>query len=112
MPNSVRTFLPTDLPALVAELGAGAGFALVTEEALRGADLHPLDAFLRGQEEWSDFPFILLTQRGGGLERNPGAVRLLETLGNVTFLERPFRQMTLVSTLKMAQRARNSPTHR
>ncbi len=95
-----------DLPALVAELGAGAGFALVTEEALRGADLHPLDAFLRGQEEWSDFPFILLTQRGGGLERNPGAVRLLETLGNVTFLERPFHPTTLVSLAKSALRAR------
>jgi len=95
-----------DLPALVAELHAGSGFALVTEEALRGADLHPLDAFLHAQEEWSDFPFILLTQRGGGLERNPGAVRLLETLGNVTFLERPFHPTTLVSLAKSAVRAR------
>ena len=95
-----------DLPTLVAELRAGAGFALVTEEALRGADLHPLDAFLREQEEWSDFPFILLTQRGGGLERNPGAVRLLETLGNVTFLERPFHPTTMVSLARSALRAR------
>lgn len=95
-----------DLPGLVAELQVGAGFALVTEEALRGADLHPLDAFLRMQEEWSDFPFILLTQRGGGLERNPAAVRLLETLGNVTFLERPFHPTTLISLAKSAVRAR------
>lgn len=95
-----------DLPALVVELRAGAGFALVTEEALRGADLHPLDAFLRDQEEWSDFPFILLTQRGGGLERNPAAVRLLETLGNVTFLERPFHPTTLISLAKSAVRGR------
>jgi len=95
-----------DLPTLVAELRSGAGFALVTEEALRGADLRSLDAFLRDQEEWSDFPFILLTQRGGGLERNPAAVRLLETLGNVTFLERPFHPTTLVSLAKAALRAR------
>jgi PAS domain S-box-containing protein len=94
------------LVALVTELRAGAGFALITEEALRSADLHPLDAFLKDQEEWSDFPFILLTQRGGGLERNPGAIRLLETLGNVTFLERPFHPTTLVSLAKSAIRAR------
>jgi hypothetical protein len=30
--------------------------------------------------EWSDFPFVLLTERGGGLERNPAAERFLSTL--------------------------------
>eukprot|EP01037_Dinobryon_pediforme_P029560 gene29560-33250_t len=64
-----------DLTALVATLRRGAGFAVVTEEALRSADLRDLAAFLADQQEWSDFPFILLTERGGGLERNPGAVR-------------------------------------
>jgi PAS domain S-box-containing protein len=102
----IDTVPAVDLPALVEALRAGAGFALVTEEALRGADLYPLDAFLKEQEEWSDFPFILLTQRGGGLERNPAAVRLLETLGNVTFLERPFHPTTLISLAKSAVRAR------
>ena len=48
----------------------------------------------------------MLTARGGGLERNPGAVRLLETLGNVTFLERPFHPTTLVSLARAARRAR------
>ena len=67
----------------------GAGFALVTEEALQTADLHPLAAWIDAQPEWSDFPFVLLTRRGGGIERNPAAMRLLQTLGNVTFLERP-----------------------
>ena len=57
------------LPDLVANLVAGAGFAVVTEEALHSADLHTLAAWLDDQPEWSDFPFILLTQRGGGLER-------------------------------------------
>jgi PAS domain S-box-containing protein len=95
-----------DVPALVASLRGGAGFAIVTEESLRGADLRGLAAFLDDQEEWSDFPFILLTQRGGGLERNPGAVRFLETLGNVTFLERPFHPTTLISLAQAARRAR------
>jgi FixJ family two-component response regulator len=95
-----------DLPSFVRALRGGAGFAIVTEEALRGADLRDLAGFLADQEEWSDFPFIVLTARGGGLERNPGAVRLLETLGNVTFLERPFHPTTLISLARAAGRAR------
>jgi signal transduction histidine kinase/DNA-binding response OmpR family regulator len=95
-----------DVAALAATLRSGAGFAVVTEEALRGSDLRPLADFLRDQEEWSDFPFIVLTSRGGGIERNPGAVRLLETLGNVTFLERPFHPTSLISLARAARRAR------
>jgi PAS domain S-box-containing protein len=94
------------LPALCMALRAGAGFTIVTEEALRSADLRELAAFLDKQAEWSDLPFIVPTERGGGLERNPGAVRLLETLGNVTFLERPFHPTTLLSLAKAARRAR------
>src|SRR5689334_22321094 len=86
----------TSIAKLVQELNAGAGFVLVTEEALRRADLRPLAEWLEAQPEWSDFPFILLTQRGGGLERNPSAARYLKTLGNVSFLERPFHPTTLV----------------
>lgn len=95
-----------DLPALARVLRGGAGFAVVTEEALRSADLRDLVRFIGDQAEWSDFPFIVLTARGGGLERNPGAVRLLENLGNVTFLERPFHPTTLLSIARAARRAR------
>jgi signal transduction histidine kinase/ActR/RegA family two-component response regulator len=84
----------------------GAGFALVTEEALVGADLNALSAWINHQPEWSDFPFVLLTQRGGGIERNPAAARYLQLLGNVTFLERPFHPTTLVSFAHAAIRAR------
>jgi PAS domain S-box-containing protein len=95
-----------DLPGLVRLLRGGASFAIVTEEAVRGADLREIAAFITDQAEWSDFPFILLTERGGGIERNPAAVRLLETLGNVTFLERPFHPTTLISLARSALRAR------
>lgn len=95
-----------DLPSLVAAVAHGCGFAILTEEALRGADLRDLTVILAQQAEWSDLPFIVLTERGGGLERNPGAVRLLEALGNVTFLERPFHPTTLLSLARAARRAR------
>jgi signal transduction histidine kinase len=94
------------IPDLVAQLSAGAGFAIVTEEALHRADLRPLAFWLEAQPEWSDFPFILLTSRGGGLERNPAAARFLKALGNVSFLERPFHPTTLVSLSSSALRGR------
>ena len=94
------------LPDLVAELAKGAGLAILTEEALRTANLAPMVQWLEAQPEWSDFPFVLLTQKGGGLERNPAAKRFLDTLGNVTFLERPFHPTSLVSLAQSALRGR------
>jgi signal transduction histidine kinase/ActR/RegA family two-component response regulator len=102
----LRSHICPAIPALVRELAAGAGFALVTEEALRDADIAALAGWIAGQPEWSDFPFVLLTRRGGGLERNPAAGRYLEVLGNVTFLERPFHPTTLVSLAQAALRGR------
>ncbi len=93
------------LAGLVERLRQGAGFAVVTEEALRTADLHPLAEWIGSQPEWSDFPFIVLTRRGG-IERNPAAMRLLQALGNVNFLERPFHPTTLVSLAQSAIRGR------
>ncbi len=95
-----------NLPNLVEQLNNGAGLVVVTEEALSAGALAPLSQWLEGQREWSDLPFILLTRRGGGLERNPTARRYLEVLGNVTFLERPFHPTTLVSLAHAALRGR------
>ena len=102
----ITSFICDEIESLIAELGKGAGFVLVTEEALLGADLRGLSSWINAQPEWSDMPFVLLTNRGGGLERNPDAERFLNTLGNVTFLERPFHPTTLVSLGQSALRGR------
>jgi len=102
----IRPIVCPGFDSLLEGLTAGAGFALVTEEALAGGDRRALSAWLEAQPEWSDFPFVLLTRRGGGLERNPAAGRYLGTLGNVTFLERPFHPTTLVSLAQSALRGR------
>ena len=102
----IRASAVGNVVELTEELELGAGFAIVTEEALRTTDNSGLARWLEGQEEWSDFPFILLTSRGGGLERNPAATRFLDLLGNVTFLERPFHPTTLVSLAQAALRGR------
>lgn len=95
-----------DLASLRAELERGAGLAVVTEEALASGDMRDVASWIEAQPEWSDFPFVLLTHRGGGLERNPRAARALKLLGNVTFVERPFHPTTLVSLAEAALRGR------
>jgi FixJ family two-component response regulator len=96
------------LQDLAAELERGAGTVIFTEEAIRYGDGEPkqLGHWVAAQPPWSDFPFILLTERGGGLERNPFAKRYANVLGNVSFLERPFHPTTLISMVQTALRGR------
>ncbi|PWB62545.1 MAG: hybrid sensor histidine kinase/response regulator [Bradyrhizobiaceae bacterium] len=95
-----------DLPELLQGIHGGADVAVVTEEALHGVDSRELAGFVATQPPWSDFPFIVLTRHGGGLERNPTAAQLTEKLGNVSFLERPFHPTTLVSVVQTGLRGR------
>ncbi|MEO6381798.1 MAG: ATP-binding protein, partial [Nitrobacter sp.] len=81
-------------------------FALLTDETLRSGDMRSIAAWIANQPAWSDLPFIVLTQRGGGQERNPDAARLSEMLRNVTFLERPFHPTTFVSVARTALNGR------
>ena len=84
-----------------AEIRAGAGALLLTEEALeteRGLDvIHAL----KEQPAWSELPLIILTT--GGETR---LIRLLElaadAAGTVTLLERPLSTMTLLRSVEVA----------
>jgi signal transduction histidine kinase/CheY-like chemotaxis protein len=87
-------------------LKRGAALALAVEEALDDVDVVKLKTWVDAQPRWSDFPFVVLTRHGGGLERNPRARALSESLGNVSFLERPFHATTLVSVVRTALRGR------
>ncbi len=95
-----------DLNELLQELERGAGTAIVTEEASRNTDLRPLAEWVSSQPAWSDFPFVVLTEHGGGIERNPSATNLMALFGNVTFLERPFHPTTLISLVQAGLRSR------
>ena len=95
-----------DLRKLTDEIIEGAGLAVLTDDAIRNADMKGLAAWVKSQPPWSDFPIILLTERGAGLERNPAASRDMATLGNVVFLERPFHPTTFISVVRTALRGR------
>lgn len=79
----------------------GAAGAIIAQEGLIAADLAAIDQWGKAQPSWSDFPFVLLSHRGGTIDRQ--AVSLL---GNVTVLERPVDQTTLISAVSSARRAR------
>ncbi|MCP1418961.1 signal transduction histidine kinase [Pseudomonas laurylsulfativorans] len=93
-----------DLPGLCAEVERGAGLLLISSEALLGSDLEPLIRLIEQQPAWSDLPIVLMTHHGGP-QQNPVS-RVGSQLGNVTFLERPFHPITLISLVTTALRGR------
>ncbi|WP_296433712.1 MULTISPECIES: hybrid sensor histidine kinase/response regulator [unclassified Rhizobium] len=102
----IRAEIVPDLVDFVAKLGEDIAFVVITEETLRSADLRPISEWVERQPSWSDLPFVVLTARGAGPERNPQAARLSEILGNVSFVERPFHATTFVSVVRSALRGR------
>ncbi|KJZ43593.1 histidine kinase [Pseudomonas fluorescens] len=93
-----------DLPGLCAEVEHGAGLLLISCEALLGRDLEPLIRLIEQQPAWSDLPIVLMTHHGGP-QQNPASCFGAQ-LGNVTFLERPFHPVTLISLVNTALRGR------
>jgi signal transduction histidine kinase len=99
--DAVRCVACPDVACLEEELRHGAAALLVTEEALPRDGL--LAGLIEGQPAWSDLPVLLLTRTGA----DSGVVaHALQTLGNVTVLERPVRVTALASAVRSALRAR------
>jgi signal transduction histidine kinase/ActR/RegA family two-component response regulator len=76
---------------------------VLAEEALTRETLELLRLAIRRQPAWSDFPLLVVTAEGADSEL---VLHTLETLGNVTLLERPVRVPALVSAVRAALRAR------
>jgi len=90
-----------DLPD---EMTRGCGALIVADEALlNGKDV--LARAIGRQPPWSDLP-ITVVASAGEQDRHELGVEVFASAGNVTVLERPFRPDTLVSTIKVALRAR------
>src|SRR6185437_11575092 len=80
---------------------------LVAAEALVAEDIPLLLDRLERQPPWSDVPLILLTTSGRADEMSQRALDIFGPKANVTLLERPLQAVTLISTLKVALRARH-----
>lgn len=96
----------SNIDALCAALRQGAGAILVGEEALRPEAVRALETVLKEQPRWSDLPVFIMTSAPAADQQRPSRLRLFELLGNVTLLERPLRADTIVSSFRMALRAR------
>jgi PAS domain S-box-containing protein len=94
-----------DLAHLLHGLDGQADGLLVTEEALAGADVARLFAWIAAQPPWSDIPVIVLASKQAG-PRPDQPARRLARLGNVVLLERPINAETLTSAAFSARRAR------
>ena len=92
-----------DLGDLCAGIDDGAGIAVLAEEALTHETLELLRLAIRRQPAWSDFPLLVVTAEGADSEL---VLHTLETLGNVTLVQRPVRVPALVSAVRAALRAR------
>ncbi len=82
----------------------GAGVCIVANEALSEARMQPLLVYLSQQPAWSDLPIVLMTHQRAADQAQ--SMLLAARLGNVTFVERPFHPLTLISLAKTAIRGR------
>ena len=105
-----RTGLAADVCDTIEEVArdaeTGAGAAVIAEEALVRPGVGSLLEMLRRQPTWSDLPLLVLTGADDTTRASLTALELVEQLGNVTLLERPLHDVTLLSAAHAALRAR------
>jgi PAS domain S-box-containing protein len=87
---------------LASVMEAGAGAVVVSEEALTTREGALAEQLMR-QPVWSDLPIIILSRAG---VEPASLTRILDSLGNVSVLERPVRVSTFLSAVRTALRAR------
>ncbi len=100
---AIESLICPDIACVERAIEEGAGILLVAEEAIATGELRALAAVLSRQQPWSDLPVLLLTRYGAD---SSTVIKALQTLGNVTLLERPARPATLVSAVRTALKAR------
>ncbi len=98
--------IAADGDLLLVKLREGAGGAIIAEEALKPDHVKALTEWLTSQPPWSDMPFIVLTSSGRPTPQSERRAHELQTLGNITLIERPVRPETVQTAIRAALRAR------
>ena len=76
----------TGLQGVADELAAGVGAIVLTDAVIGDSSLTRLVSAIQQQPPWSDVPVLMLTRDKA---HSASAIQALETLGNVTLLDRP-----------------------
>ena len=105
-PLDVERAIAPDTQALIDMLNQGAGCAIIAEEALTPDAMETIKTWLAEQPSWSDTPLLVLTFGGRANRQNHRRSEHLQSLGNVTLMERPVRPDTAQSSVRSALRAR------
>jgi len=92
-----------DVHRLTMEVARGAMALIMTEHALMDDAIGELLGVLNAQPSWSDLPTVLLLP---GSMLSVAGEQALQSLRNVTLLERPVALRTLLSTVQSAIRGR------
>ncbi len=93
----------SDMPDLARAIAQGAGAVLLTEESVLRDTAGCLRQALGAQPAWSAVPLIVLARETTDARVDTA---LLDLLADVTLVERPLRQRTLISVVRSALRAR------
>ena len=93
----------SSLPDLAQQMLVGAGAVLFTEEVIAREGVNEILDILKNQPRWSDLPVILM-MRGGA--ESTSAAHVVQSLRNVTLLEKPAPTRTVISAVQAAVRAR------
>jgi PAS domain S-box-containing protein len=101
----VHTLVCDSMSEIAAGVGRGAAALILASEALEDGSAEMLSQTLAQQPAWSDIPVILLTL-GEHEGPNCAVEKLMDHVGNISLLERPFRTASFISVLKVALRGR------
>lgn len=91
-----------DMNLLCERLKSHAGAILIAEEALTLENSAELRKVQSAQDPWSNIPIILMTSEYEKILSAEKILEILGTSGSLSILERPFKILTLVSTLRVA----------
>lgn len=95
-----------NLEEVCARAKEGAAAMLVAEEALRTPRIEMLIEMIKEQASWSDLPLIVVTTGGDTTQASMRAYDAFGPAANLTLIERPFRAITMISTIRTALRSR------
>lgn len=102
--GSIETAVYDNVSALCNQLAPDIGCIVLAGDALTVDDLPVLRDMIENQPAWSDIPLILVASDSAGL--NALVERAFPNSGNLTLLEQPLNQATLLSAVRAGLRAR------